>query len=219
MIFPTISFTISKKILKNPKPCHHSNRRINRTKTQHHYLTMPSSKSTTFDISRSGDIPLLTHHNYDEWKYDMILVLSCIIAYAIVSREDPESPQLDFDHDDNYDHWKDKEAATASIITLSCSPEVQCIVKGIRNDQKMWNTLETSLDTAGSYIGREDILRQFCACRPKEDEPLKAYFTKLSNCRIQFRPYRRCNHWSWFLHTNIHITASSVCNDMNSPKT
>ena len=43
----------------------------------------------------------------------------------------------------------------------------------------MWNTLETSLDTTGSYIGRQDILRQFRACRPKEDEPLKEYFTKL----------------------------------------
>jgi len=42
-----------------------------------------------------------------------------------------------------------------------------------------------SLDTAGSYIGRQDILSQFPACRPKEDEPLKAYFTKLSNYRIQ----------------------------------
>jgi len=49
----------------------------------------------------------------------------------------------------------------------------------------MWNTLETSLDTTRSYIGRQDILRQFRACRPKEDEPLKAYFTKLSNCHIQ----------------------------------
>ena len=49
----------------------------------------------------------------------------------------------------------------------------------------MWNILETSLDTAGSYIGRQDILRQFRACRPKEDEPRKAYFTKLSNYCVQ----------------------------------
>jgi hypothetical protein len=55
----------------------------------------------------------------------------------------------------------------------------------MRNPLEMWNTLETSLDTTGSYIGRQDILRQFRACRPKEDEPLKAYFTKLSNYRIQ----------------------------------
>jgi len=49
----------------------------------------------------------------------------------------------------------------------------------------MWNTLGTSLDTAQSYIGRQDILRQFRVCQPKEEEPLKAYFTKLSNYRIQ----------------------------------
>ena len=49
----------------------------------------------------------------------------------------------------------------------------------------MWNTLETSLDTTGSYIARHVIFRQFCACRPKEDEPRKAYLSKLSNYRIQ----------------------------------
>ena len=59
------------------------------------------------------------------------------------------------------------------------------IVQGIRNPHEMWITLETTLDTAGSDIGRQDILRQFCACRPKEDKSLKAYFTKLSNYRIQ----------------------------------
>jgi len=71
------------------------------------------------------------------------------------------------------------------MITLSCSSKVRRIVKCIPNPHEMWNTLEMSLDTAGSYIGRQDILRQFRACRPKEDEPLKAYFTKLSNYRIQ----------------------------------
>jgi len=115
----------------------------------------------------------------------MILILSAMKAYAIVTGEDPEPQPLDFDHDDNYDDWKAKEAEAASMIRLSCSPEVRRIVKGIRNPHEMWNTLETSLDTAGSYIGRQDILRQFRACRPKEDEPLKAYFTKLSNYRIQ----------------------------------
>jgi len=71
------------------------------------------------------------------------------------------------------------------MIRLFCSSEVQRIVKGIRNPHEMWNTLETSLDTAGSYIGREIILHQFRACRPKEHGPLRTYFTKLSNYRIQ----------------------------------
>jgi hypothetical protein len=106
-------------------------------------------------------------------------------AYAIVTGDDPEPQPLDLDHDDNYDDWKAKEAEATSIIRLSCSPEVRRIVKGIRNPHEMWNVLETSLDTAGPSIGRQDILRQFRACRPKEDEPLNTYFTKFSNYRIQ----------------------------------
>jgi len=89
----------------------------------------------------------------------MILIVSAMKAYAIVTGEDPEPQPLDFDHDDNYDDWKAKEAEAASIIRLSCSSAVRRIVKGIRNPHKMWNTLETSLDTAGSYLGRQDILR------------------------------------------------------------
>jgi len=49
----------------------------------------------------------------------------------------------------------------------------------------MWNTVESSLETTGYYMSRQDILRQFCACRPTEEEPTKTYFTKLSNYRIQ----------------------------------
>jgi len=149
-----------------------------------HDLTMTSSEPV-FNKTRWGDISKLTHDNYDEWKDDMIPILSAMKAYAIITEEDPESQPLDFDHDDNYDDWKAKEAETVSMIRLSCSSEVQHIVKCIRNPHEMWNTLETSLDTTGSYNGRQDILHQFRACRPKEDEPLKAYFTKLSNYRIQ----------------------------------
>jgi hypothetical protein len=144
-----------------------------------------SSSEPAFNKSRWGDIPKLTHTNYDEWKDDMILILSAMRTYAIVTGDDPEPQPLDFNHDDNYDDWKAKEAKAASMIKLSCSPEVRRIVKGMRNPREMWNTLETSLDTARSYIGRHDILRQFRACRPKEDESLKAYFTKLSNYRTQ----------------------------------
>jgi len=106
-----------------------------------------------------------------------------MIAYAIVTRDDPEPQPLDFNHDDDYDDWKAKEAEAASMIRLFCSPEVRRILKGMRNPHEMWNTLETNLDTAGSYICRQDILHQFRVCRPKEDEPLTAYFTKLSNHR------------------------------------
>jgi hypothetical protein len=115
----------------------------------------------------------------------MVLVLSAMRAYAIFTRDDPELQALDFDHDDNYDDWNAKEAKAASMMRLSCSPEVWCLVKGMRNPREMWNTQETSLDTARSYIGRQDIVRQFRACRPKENESRKAYCTNLNNYRTQ----------------------------------
>ena len=89
---------------------------------------MPSSEPAAFNMTRWGDMPKPTHTNYDEWKDDMILILSAMGAYAIVTGEDSELQPLDFYHDDNYDDWKAKEAEAASIIRLSCSPEIQRIV-------------------------------------------------------------------------------------------
>jgi len=122
-----------------------------------------TSSKPAFNKTRWGDIPKLTHANYDESKDDMILILSAMRAYAIVTRDDPEPQPLDFDHDDNYDDWKAKQAEAVSMIRLSCSPEIRPIVKGMRNPHEMWNIVQTSLDTARSYIGRQDILRQFGA--------------------------------------------------------
>ena len=136
-----------------------------------------SSSKPTFNKTRWGDISKLTRTNYDEWRDDMILILSFMRAYAIVTRDDPEPQPLDFNYDDIYNDWKAKEAEAASMIRLSCSPEVWPIFKGMRNPLEMWNMLQTSLDTTGSYIGRQDILRQFRGCPFKEDEPLKTYFT------------------------------------------
>jgi hypothetical protein len=113
--------------------------------------------------------------------------------------QDPELQSLDFDHDVQYDGLKTKEVEAASIITLSCSPKVQRIVKCVRNPHKMWNTLEIRLDTARSYISRQDILCQISACRHKEDKPLTAYFPKLSNY---------CIHLD---HTDDAITDRDVC--------
>ena len=140
-----------------------------------------TSSEPAFNKSRWGDIPKLTHANYDEWKDDMILILSAMRAYAIVTRDNPEPQPLDFEHNDNYDDWKPKEAEAASMFRLSCSREVRRMVKGMRDPLEMWNTLQTSQDTTGSYIGRQDIIHQFRACRPMEDETLKIYFAKLSN--------------------------------------
>jgi hypothetical protein len=144
-----------------------------------------TSSQTAFNKPRWGDIPKLTYANYDEWTDNMILILSAMRAYAIITGDDPEPQPLDFQHDDNYDDWKAEEAEDVSMIRLSCSPDVWHIVKGMRHPPAMLDTLQTNLETTGSYIGRQDILCQFRACRPKEDEPLKIYFTKLSNYRIQ----------------------------------
>jgi hypothetical protein len=140
-----------------------------------------TASEPAFNLTRWGNIPKLTHVNYDEWKDGMIFILSAMRAYAIVTRDDPGSQPLDLDHNDNYDDGKAKEAEAARMIRFSCSHEVRGIVMGMGHSLEMWNTLETSLDTAGSYISRLDILYQFHACQPKEDKPLKAYFTKLSN--------------------------------------
>jgi len=135
--------------------------------------------------TKSGDIPKLTHPNNDEWKDDLILILSAMRGYVILSSDDPEPQPLDFIHNDTSDDMMAKEAEAASTIGMSCYPEVRRIVKVMRNTLEMWNTLETSLDTAGSYIGRQHILCQFRACHPNEDEPLKAYFTNHSKYHTQ----------------------------------
>jgi len=113
-----------------------------------------------------------------------ILILSARSAYTIVTGEDPLPQPLDFFNDENYDDWMAKEAEAAFVRRLSCSPEVWSIIQGIRYPQVLWNTVETSLDTAGTYVGRQGNLRQFHACRLKEDEQFKAYFPKLSNYDI-----------------------------------
>jgi len=189
---------VSNKSLKNPKPRHNGNTRINNTKTQHHDLMMSSSESA-FNKTRWGHNPKLIHNNYDEWNDDTILILSAMRAYVIVTGDHPEPQPLDCDHDGNDDDWKAKEAEAASMIRLSCCPEVRHIIKGSRNHLEMWNTLQTSLHTTGSYIGWQDILCQFCACWPKEDELLKAYFTKLSNNRIQLDHTDDANTDQYFL--------------------
>jgi len=132
-----------------------------------------------------GNISKLTDDNYDEWKGHIILILSAIGAHASVPGEDPAPQLLDFNCVVNYDDWKVKQAEAASKLRRSSPPEEWRIVKCIRNSHEMWNTLETSLDTAGLYMGRQDILCQFCGCVPKEDKPRKAYFTKLGNYCVQ----------------------------------
>ncbi|KAF8244093.1 hypothetical protein K440DRAFT_636544 [Wilcoxina mikolae CBS 423.85] len=119
-----------------------------------------TSSKHTFNKTKWGVIPQLSHTNYNECKDDMIFILSANRAYEIFSGDNAEPQPLDIDYDD----WKAEEVQAACIIKLSCSPEVLRIIKGIRNSHEMWNMLETSLDTAGLYIGRQDILRHFHTC-------------------------------------------------------
>jgi len=87
-------------------------------------------------------MPQLTHANHDEWKDDMILIPSAMRACAIITGEDPKPQPHDFNHDDNDDVWKAKEAEAASMIRFSCSPEVWRIVRDIWNPHKMWKHLK-----------------------------------------------------------------------------
>jgi len=171
-----------------------------------------SSYAPVFITTRWGDIPKLTYANYDYWKDDIILIISAMRAYAIVTGDDPELRLVDFKNHDNKDDWKARKAEATSMIRLSCSPEVRHIGKGMRYPLKMWKTLESSLDTAASYISTQNTFRQFGAYWPKDNEHLEAYFTKRSNYRMQLhntnnaitdRDFRTqilhyCHHSMWW---------------------
>jgi hypothetical protein len=77
---------------------------------------MMTSFKPAFNKTSWSDIAKLIQNNDDERKDNMILILSAMRVYAIVTREDPELQLLNFDHHDNYDNWKAKEAKAASII-------------------------------------------------------------------------------------------------------
>lgn len=49
----------------------------------------------------------------------------------------------------------------------------------------MWSTVETSLDTAALYLGRQDNLCQLHAYRLKQDELHTPYFTQRSEYEMQ----------------------------------
>lgn len=176
--------------LKYPEPYRCSNRHINSTYSQIHenntkISSWISPSETASNNTRLWDIAMLTYTNCDKWPDNKILVLSAKWTYAIITGDNPKPQPFDFDYDDYDDDWKVKTAKAGPIIGPFCSPEVQHTIKGIRNPHKLWNRLATSLDSAGSSIGRQDILCLLHTCRPKEDTLLHAYFTKYSNRHIQ----------------------------------
>jgi hypothetical protein len=146
---------------------------------------MMSFSQWTFIKPCTGDISKLTHAISDESNNNTILVLLPIRAYAIIIRAGCEQHPTDSEHEDNYDDWKAKQAEAVPMNRLSGSPKVQYIIKGISNPHELWNTLQTDLHSALSHLGRQDILHQFDAGRPKEDEPLTAYFPKHSKYHTQ----------------------------------
>jgi len=100
---PDVSYDLFhdlQKSLKNPTPRHRTNNRINSTENQHHDLMMSSSKPD-LNMTRWGEIPQLTQANYNEWKDDLVLILSAMRAYAIITGDGPEPQPLDFNHYDN----------------------------------------------------------------------------------------------------------------------
>jgi hypothetical protein len=115
-------------------------------------------------MTRWGKYCNHTPTNHNKWKHDKTLIPLAFRADIIITAADPEPQPLDFDPNDNYDDWKAKEAEAASEIRLLYSPEVRRIMKGMRTPLKIYTPLETSLDTTGSYIGRQIVLHQFHAC-------------------------------------------------------
>jgi len=167
--------------------------------------SISSSKPTSTE-AWSGNISKLSHTNSDKLKDDMILILSAMRVYAIVTRGNLEPLSLDVDYHHNYDGSKAKETKAACIISLSSSLIIWHIIIGVRYSYKMWNSLDSSLDIARSNIGKREILHQFCACRAKDVKHLKRYLPMLNIHRI---PLVQC--WSLILerHTTCAMTAAA----------
>lgn len=121
-------------------------------------------------------------------------LLRGITAYVIHAGSGPELQPFDHNHDDNNCYCLAEEAEATFIISLSFFAVVQSIYNGIRNPHTMWIVLETNMDTAGSYIRRQEILHHLHPCPPKDDDPLNAYFINLGN------------HWVQLPHTGNAIT-------------
>ncbi|KAF8246043.1 hypothetical protein K440DRAFT_645406 [Wilcoxina mikolae CBS 423.85] len=164
-------------------------------------MSTPTSNLPNYNKTQWGNIPLLTHLNYDSWVETMILVLEAMGAYNIVTGEEPEPQALDID----YTNWKAREAQATTSILLSCSLDVRTYLKGVRSPQMMWHTLQERLDNTTTIIGRTTLLRKFHATRPLKDQPLQDYFNKLQDFRHQLaRSIEAISNDE--LHTHIYTT-------------
>ncbi|KAF8248597.1 hypothetical protein K440DRAFT_642183 [Wilcoxina mikolae CBS 423.85] len=171
-------------------------------------MSTATSNLPNYNKIQWGNVPLLTHLNYDTWVETMILVLESMRAYNIVTGEEPEHQALDIDYAD----WKSREAQAATSILLSCSLDVRTYLKGLRSPQMMWHTLTERLDNTTTLIGRTTLLRKFRATRPQKDQPLQDYFNKLRDFRHQLAGSTKAIS-DGELRTNIFHFARTVCYD------
>jgi hypothetical protein len=88
------------------------------------------------------------------------------------------------------------------MIGLPCSPMVSSVVKEMRKLCEMSNSIEITLHTTESDIGRQDLTLQFCAFQPTGDTQHIADLTKLNKYRIQLE------------HTEDAITDQDVWTDI-----
>ena len=123
-----------------------------------------ASSTPAFNKTQYGNIPLLTYINYEAWKDTMFHVLRAVDADNIITGEEEEPAPIDLDYRD----YKKRASKAASIISLSCSPEIRPYLKGLQTPREMWETLQARLDTAATLIGRTGILRKFRAARPQK---------------------------------------------------
>ena len=144
-------------------------------------MSSESSTPHAFNKTEYGNIPLLTYLNYEAWKDTMFHVLRALDADNIITGEEEEPIPIDLDYKD----YKKRASKAASIISLSCSPEIRPYLKGLQTPREMWETLQARLDSAVTLIGRTGILRKFRAARPQKDEKINGYFARLCEHRHQ----------------------------------
>lgn len=87
-------FTISKRALGTLKlvtiaTAAYTELNLNTIRYHLHDLGMNSSESVVNKI-KHGNMPKLTHAIYDKWNYDILLMLTPMKAYAIVTGDNPK---------------------------------------------------------------------------------------------------------------------------------
>ena len=91
-------------------------------------LSSEASSTPAFNKTQYGNIPLLTYINYEAWKDTMFYVLCAVDADNIITGEEEEPAPIDLDYRD----YKKRASKAASIISLSCSPEIRPYLKGLQ---------------------------------------------------------------------------------------